>query len=210
MDTNNVTFNTLIQEWIRCCYETTGIYLRLNDDLIQLTTDDRSIILRSAVENVSCMINALVIQNYPLCSLDAFTNTMISLYGKDAVDIHQSGMKFMDSDMIIIKLALSLFAFSEITFSYISTNLTNSLNILKIQNQYAEITWKYLLYKYGHYQAVQRFLNLICWLEVTVRYIPYVQNISLHVNDVNLLVEEIELKLLLDDVDRIIEVDEIC
>jgi hypothetical protein len=188
MDTNdviNVTFETLLKEWVTCCYETTGTYLCLNRDLCQLPTDDRSIILHSAADNVSCMVNALVIQNYPLYNLNAFCNTIISLYGKDV--------------------------FSEITYSYYShgsTNLTNPMNILKIQNKYAEITWKYLLYRYGDYEAVKRFVNIISWLGATIRYIPYLQNISSHVNEVNSLVEQTELKLLLDDVDDIMKVNE--
>jgi hypothetical protein len=76
---------------------------------------------------------------------------------------------------------------------------------LKIQNKYAEITWKYLLYRYGDYQAVKRFVNIISWFGATIRYIPYLQNISSHVNEVNSLVEQIELKLLLDDVDHIMK-----
>ncbi len=214
MDTNdviNVTFETLLQEWVTCCYETTGTYLCLNRDLCQLPTDDRSIILHSAAGNVSCMVNALVIQNYSLYNLNAFCNIIISLYGKDFTDRYQWGMKFMDSDMIVIKLALSLFAFSEIAYPYYSqvlTNLTNPINILKIQNKYAEITWKYLLYRYGDYEAVKRFVNIISWFGATIRYIPYLQNISSHVNEVNSLVEQTELKLLLDDVDDIMKVNE--
>ncbi len=123
--TINVTFETLLKEWIACCYETTGTYLCLNRDLCQLPTDDRSIILQSAADNVSCMVNALVIQDYPLYNLNAFRNIITSLYGKDVTDIHQWGMKFMDSDMIVIKLALSLFAFSEIAYPYYSQVLTN-------------------------------------------------------------------------------------
>ena len=117
-------------------------------------------------------------------------------------------MKYIDPDIVLLKLALSLFAFSENTYSYspnISTDLTNSLIILEIQNKYAEITWKYLLYKYGYHQAVKRFLKLTIWLEAMNIIISHAQSLSLYVNDINSLVEQTELTLILDDVDQILE-----
>jgi len=78
----------------------------------------------------------------------------------------------MDLNIVLMKLAISMFALSEITY-----------------------TWKYLLYKYGHHQAVKRFLNLILWFDTPIT----------HVNDVDSLIEQTELTLILDDIDQIIE-----
>jgi len=130
------------------------------------------------------------------------------MYGKRTVDIHLWAMKFIDPDIVLVKLAFSLFALTENTYSYssnISNNLTNPINILEIQSKYAEITWKYLLYRYGHYEAVKRFLNLISWFGAITIFMFHAQTLALHVNDVNSLVEQTELSLILDDVDEILE-----
>jgi hypothetical protein len=130
------------------------------------------------------------------------------MYGKRSLDIHLWAMKFIDPDIILVKLALSLFAFSESTYSYfpnISPDLTNPLIILAIQNKYAEITWKYLLYRYGHYQAVRRFLNIISWLQATTILMFHAPSLTLHVNDFNSLAEQTELTFILNDVDQILE-----
>jgi len=164
--------------------------------------------LHNVADNLSCMGCAFVMHHCHLLNLDAFSNAMITMYGKRTIDIHLWTMKFIDPDIVLIKLALSLFAFSENTYSYspnISTNLTNSITILEIQNKYAEITWRYLLYRYGHYQAVKRFLNIISWLKATNILLFHVQSLVLHVNDVNSLVEQTELTLILDDVDQLFE-----
>jgi hypothetical protein len=69
-------------------------------------------------------------------SVAGFSTIIESVYGRPTVDLHLGTVKFIDSDIVLIKLALSLFALSEITYLYslnISTTLTNLINILKIQ-----------------------------------------------------------------------------
>jgi hypothetical protein len=199
---DNGIYQTLVQEFLASIYETTGTYLRCNDDLCKLSYNDRSIMLHNAADNVSCMSWAFIIHHCHLLDLDTFSNAIKIMYGKRTVDIHLWAMKFIDPDIILIKLAISLFSVSESTYSYlsnISNNLTNPINILEIQNKYAELTWKYLLYKYGHYQAVKRFLNIISWLEAVTIFMFHARSLTQHVNDVNLLVEQTELAFILDD-----------
>jgi hypothetical protein len=200
-----------VQEFVRSIYETTGIYIRYNDDLCKLSSNDRSIMLHNAANNVSCIGWSYIMDHCHLLALEAFSNAMKIMYGKRSVDIHLWAMKFIDPDIILVKLALSLFAFSESTYSYfpnISPDLTNPLIILAIQNKYAEITWKYLLYRYGHYQAVKKFLNIISWLEAINIFLFHAQSLTLYVNDVNSLVEQTELILILDDVDQLLETNQ--
>jgi len=170
------------------------------------------VILRSAADNVSCIGPEFILSHCHLFNLDRFSNAIETMYGRRQIDMHVSAMKFIDPDIVLVKLGLSLFAVAENTYSYspnISTDLTNPINILKIQNKYAELTWKYLLYRYGHYQAVKRFINLISWLEAATIYMFHIQSLTLHVNDVNSLVEKTELTLILDDADQIIETNKI-
>ena len=72
-----------------------------------------------------------------------------------------------------------------------------------IQNIYAEVTWKYLLYKYGYNQSIQRFIKLIQCLLAAINIVFDGQNIAKHLSDMQLLVEQTELTLVLDDLERI-------
>lgn len=204
---NKIDYQIVIEEFLTCTYETTGIYLRLNDDLCKLSSNDRSIMLYNAADNLSCMSCAFVMHLCDLFQLDSFLNSMITMYGKRTIDIHRWGMKFIDSDIIIVKLAFSLFAVTTNTYTYTSnfgSNLTNPLNIFEIQNKYAELTWKYLLYRYNYHQAIKRYVNLIAWLEALTIFMFHAQSLTLHVNDINSLVEQTELTLILDDVDELL------
>ena len=207
----NLIDGRLIEEWGMSVYETTSRYLRLNADLCQLPSDDRSLVVRTATVSVSCLGSTLITRNYPLYAIDIFKNTISNVYGEDVINKHRRSMKFIDSDTVFLKLALSLFVFSELNYSYVSivsSDSTNVLNVLEVQNRYAEVTWKYLLYRYGHDQAVRRFLTLTSWFLATTLYIGDMQSLSPQVNNVTSLVEETELKLVLDDIDRVTEINE--
>jgi hypothetical protein len=204
----NVIYQSLVKEFLTSIYTTAGTYLRSNEDICNLSSHDRSLILRGAADNVSCMSAAFAMHHCHLLSLDAFSNAMKTMYGKRTVDIHLWAMKIIDPDIILTKLALSLFAVSENACSYspnVSIEFTNPIDIFQIQSKYAEITWKYLLYKYGHYQAVKRFLNLTSWLVAITVFIYHAQSLTIHVNDVYSLVEQTELSLILEGVDQIVE-----
>ncbi|CAF3571613.1 unnamed protein product [Rotaria sp. Silwood1] len=165
-ESNYMIYKVFVEEFLVSIYETAGTYLRSNDDLRKLSSDDRSIILRTAADNVCCMSGTFIMQYSYLYGLDAFLNAMIVKYGK---------------------------------------HLTNSINILKIQNKYVEVTWKYLLYKHGYYDAVKRYLNIILWLTSMSILTFHAQTLKAHINDVYSIIEQTELTLILDDVDQIIE-----
>ncbi len=160
----NLIYETLIKKFLTFIYPTIGTYPCSNEDLCKLSFNDRSILLHSAADNFSCMSGAVAVYQCHLILLDNFSNALETMYGKHIVAFNRLTKKFIDPDIVVIKLGYSLFALSQNTCFYPSTtsqDLTNPINILEIQNKYAEVTWKYLLYKYGHYQAVQRFLKLV-------------------------------------------------
>ncbi len=84
-------------------------------------------------------------------------------------------------------------------------NTLNTLEIFRIQNTYVEVLWKYLVYKYGYYESVQRFMKLIQYLLAGTVAVFESQSIEKHVNDIELLVEQTELALVIDDIERIEE-----
>lgn len=157
------------------------------------------------------MGGAFIMQHSYMHDLDAFLNTMTRKYGKRTMDIHIWAKKFIDSDIVLVKLAMSLFAFSENTCCYYSNaenDLTNPINIFEVQNKYAEVTWKYLLYRYTHEEAVKRFLNLTLWLGSMNVLASHAQNLPVHLNDIGSIVELAEMTLILDDVDQIMKAEQ--
>ncbi|CAF1026403.1 unnamed protein product [Adineta steineri] len=204
----NVTYQKLVENYLLSVYETTGGYLRLNDDICKLSFCDRSILLRNAAHNVSCMASTFIAHHFSLFSLDSFMKILTAMYGNGAISLGLWTMKFINPDIVIFKLALSLFAFSKTNYLYypnISIDSTNSSTLFHIQNKYAEVTWKYLNYRYGWYEAVKHFHNIIyCLMAFTMLMVP-VQTFSTHVDNVDSLVELTELTLILDDVEEIFE-----
>ncbi|CAF3443179.1 unnamed protein product [Rotaria socialis] len=87
-------------------------------------------------------------------------------------------------------------------------DLTNPIHILEIQNKYAEVAWKYLLYRYCYRESVKRFLNLIIWLTSINILLAHARTLVLHVNDIDCVIEQTELTFILDDVDEIVERNE--
>lgn len=139
-----------------------------------------------------------------------FWNYLENLYGKLTMDSHRWAARFVEQDIILFKLILALFTFStnsRIFHQNIFIEYTNINHILQIQNKYAELTWKYLIYKYGYHQTIIKFINLIQWLLAITVSISHAHNIQSHVNDIQSLVQQIELTLVLDDSDRIVEID---
>jgi hypothetical protein len=192
-------------------YETAGAYLRSNDDIRRLPYEDRSIILRNAADNVFCMGGSFIMQHCLLYGRDTFLSAMNRKYGKHTMDIHIWARKFIGQDVTLIKLAISLFAFSENNCCYYlntSNHLTNPLHIFEIQNKYADVTWKYLLFKYGFRDAIKRFLNVTLWLISMNVLAVHAQTLAVHVSDIDTVIEETEMKLILDDADEISETKE--
>jgi len=207
---NNVIYSSLLDNFSVTVYETTGTYLRLNHELGKLAFDERSIVLRSAADNVTCMGFAFIMDHGHLFDNNAFSNAVETKYGRRTIDMQVVARRFIDPDIILIKLGISLFAFSEVISLYtpnIPIVLTNPIHILEIQNKYAEVTWKYLICKYGFCEAVKRFVKLTSWLLASTIVVSHVQSLAQHINDLNSIVEQTELALLLNDVDQITEMN---
>jgi hypothetical protein len=199
---------TLLQEFFIKIYETTGTYICSNSDFCALSSDDRSAYLRNIAENVTCLGIVFTWNRSEMYKYKPFVNVWINFYGENSIRMIEQVLKFIDPDIVIAKLALSLFAFSNNT-SIFSSDMTirplNTLEIFRIQNVYAEIMWRYLLYKYDYNQSIRRFINLIQCLLTATNTVFDSQNIGKHVNDIESLIEQTELALILDDIERIEE-----
>ncbi|CAF2566542.1 unnamed protein product [Rotaria sp. Silwood2] len=196
----------LMEEFVKGAYETSGTYLRSNRDLLILSSENRSEFLRGAAEHVHCLSSIFVLNQSQLYIHQPFLNACRRLYGEQSVGMAHHVMKHIDPDVVLVKLALSLFAFSfsVLIFSpYVTMQQNNSSLIFHIQNTYAEVTWKYLIYKYGYYQAIIRFTNIIQCLLAATDTVSRSQNIEIHTNTMESLVEQTEISFILEDTESI-------
>jgi len=157
-----------VSEFFRCLLSDGQLIYEKNSDFLSLCSHDRSTLIRTTVEHTACVISSLIVRQYQLLNHSCFLETSEILFGSGAIMGTKLILNRLDSDMIFVKVALSILAFSTINYTVykntIPVNLTNVKIILRIQNMYIELAWRYLLYKYGHTQAVLRFSNLIRWI----------------------------------------------
>ena len=118
------------------------------------------------------------------------------IYGTVALDSAHLTMLRIDRDMIFIKIVLALLLFS--TFD--STDyqekppilLNDTAAVLRIQDRYIELAWRYLLYRYDHQGAVRCFSNLIQSLMALHRCIVALLQTPEYVDLLNRLIKRIE------------------
>ena len=142
-----------------------GLFFKSNQDFLSLCSHDRPILLRSAMENAGTCGSILVYREVQLSDQPDMPQSIETIYGTIVKNLSKYLLDEVDRDMTFVKLGLAMFAFSTTNYSCYSTigfdQLTNIKDILRIQNMYAEVTWKYLLYKYNYAQTVIFFTNFI-------------------------------------------------
>lgn len=183
-------------------YEITGYYLQTNRHLSILSTENRSNFLRVCADNVTCLGTAFSWYWSQLYNYKPFIDIFKYFYGNEPIYDIQNVLKYIDSDIIVAKLTISIFAFSN-TLSICSQTKSNSflntLTIFSIENIYVEILWKYLLYRYGYYHSIQRFINIIQTLLAASQILRNAQRIGKHLNDIDALIEQTEISLLINE-----------
>jgi len=140
---------------------------------------------------------------------------MNMIYGNEIVSQNEKLRQRIDTvfhtDLILVKLVLVIFAFSNVTqcLSFTSEIISKSMNeemmfskrLFEVQNNYIDILWRYMLFRFRHEEVVVRLYSKI------VYYCLLIQNFSrqlaeqndLHKNIFKNLIEEVETKLNLED-----------
>ncbi len=141
------------------------LFFELNHDFLSLCSHDRSILLRCAMENAGSFTVAFILRELPLFDYPGVTEFTENHFQSLLMTRTKHLPNEIDRDITFVKLAMAMFVFSTINCAS-HTNigldyLKNVKDILHIQDNYAEIAWRYLLYKYDHKQAVVCFNNFI-------------------------------------------------
>ncbi|CAF1005107.1 unnamed protein product [Rotaria sordida] len=136
-----------------------------NRDSLLLSPHDRTILLENTIEYTATIGGMFLLRQARLFDDVTFVKSAEIIFQPSAMVFIKRVIGQFDSDDTFIKLVLTILAFSTINYTVYrkntQTNLTNIKAILSIQNLYTDLTWRYLLYKYGHHEAVIHFSNLL-------------------------------------------------
>jgi hypothetical protein len=181
----------------RTFYQATEPFIRSNQDFALLPSDDRSIVLHGAVDNLTCLGGGFFLRESCLITRLDYCQGLEKAYGTIPYNLTLNLISLLDQDVNLVKLTLALFAFCTSNCTFFNENnsliyIKNYRAVLHIQNVYAELIWKYLLYKYTFDHAIRRFTHLVKCLITSVTVKTYLQNVQQHTNSVDSLVKKIE------------------
>ena len=137
-----------------------------NQDFLSLLLNDRSRLLENTFKYTGCLAGNFMFYKVGIVNYPAYYDSIAMITHPNVIPAIQRIVHRLDFDMIIIKLLLVILSFSTINLSmdsknYSCSNLSNVKEILRIQDIYIDIAWRYLVYKRGFQGAVKCFSELI-------------------------------------------------
>lgn len=136
-----------------------------NNDFLSLTRNDQMCLLKRTFHHTNSLIGCFLLRISQLYDEIGFLQTIGTLYGESTVADTARGSLFLDPDPTVMKLILSTMIFSTLdTASFFNQSyykLENPRQVLSILDQYAEVTWRYLIYKYDFERAVRCYSRII-------------------------------------------------
>ncbi|CAF1132074.1 unnamed protein product [Rotaria magnacalcarata] len=167
-----------------------------NRDFLLLSQHDRTVLLKNTVEYTATIGGMFILRQSRLLDDFSFSQSAEMIFQPSGMIFIKRVIDQFDSDDTFIKLILTILAFATINYTVyrknIQINLTNMKVILPIQDMYTELTWQYLVDKYGHLQAVKRFSNLLKCLFSVTKAIVEVHQVQKFTDIINSIIEQTE------------------
>ena len=141
----------------------------MNRDSQVISLRDRKLLLHNTAEYTTSFGCAFLFRETGLFDQPLYLQAAEVLLKENFIHFAKRLVEHLDSDVVFLKIIVALMSFFTSNYTvYIHeppTNLDNAISIFHLENIYSDLVWRYLLYKYGHQQAVQCFSNLIrCFL----------------------------------------------
>jgi hypothetical protein len=138
------------------------------------------------MKNAGCFTIALIVREIPLFDYSDLTESILIKHLPTEIA----------HDRTFIQLGVVMFFFSSINHTdYSDTDYDYIKDILRIQNFYAEITWKYLVYKYDHTKTVICFIHLIKSFVIINQAISKIHEIEQYKQMIDNLIEKINSQI---------------
>jgi hypothetical protein len=165
-----------------------------NRDCLSLSSQDRLTLLQHTVKHTGCIGATFVLHEIQLLNDPLFYKSSEIIFGSDVMSTIKHITDTFDSDIVFVKLILTIMAFSTTNYTVYTNTPPLILNdiktILHFQDIYIELAWKYLVYRYNHEQAVKCFCNLIRCLFNINSTIVEVNRIQEYTNMIDTVVEQ--------------------
>lgn len=174
-----------------------------NRDFLSLPFDDRSILLHNTLTHTGSISSNFICNQIQLLSYNAYYDTVAMIASPSISAIARRFAARLNFDMNVMKLFLAIFSFS--TFRYTvypntsSANLSDVKEVLRIQNRYIELTWRFLIYICGEERAVTNFSNFIRCIFVTNEALVEAQELQWFTGRIDSIAEKTEEILSLND-----------
>ena len=142
-----------------------GLLFEKNADFLSLSSPDRSLLLHSKFKYVGSLGAGCIMRAMGLYDNAAFCSAAEVIFGSETLAASKRTSDLIDLDIIFVKLTLAIVLFSTLDYTvYMNTvpvNLQNLQAVLRIQDTYTELAWRYLIYKYDFSYAVRCFSKII-------------------------------------------------
>ena len=136
-----------------------------NLDFLSLCSHDRSLLLHRQMKYASIISSTFITRQSGLLDQPGYYQTSEQLFGVETLAMGRRTLTLLDVDIPFLKLALALISFSTFDLTIYEGSpadvLLDTRQVLRIQDVYIELAWRYLVYIYDERRAVICFSNLI-------------------------------------------------
>jgi hypothetical protein len=133
-----------------------------------LTVSEQCSLLERNGQAITCVSLGLILRDSGFVYCPEAVADAIRMYGVEVVYRAACIRSRLDLDSTLVKLMLVIHAFSASCLivdaprsKQNDTLLLGTFRLLGSQNVYAELVWKYMIYRYGYREAVNRFASLV-------------------------------------------------
>ncbi|CAF1347160.1 unnamed protein product [Adineta steineri] len=187
---------TPLIQFIQASLDDIDMLYNKNQDFLSLSANDRSVLLHMTLKHTASLSANYMYHQVGLSDCIGYLNTLASITNVDLIPIAKRVAERVKLDTVVMKLFLATLCFSTINITVYSNSppliFSNIKQILDTQNKYIEITWRYILYKYDHEQAVKCFSDLIrCILAIHAAMIQ-VENIQWFESHIDTIIKQTE------------------
>jgi hypothetical protein len=188
--------STAIMKLLQTLLDGSQLIYKNNRDFFFLPTNDRSCLLHTTFGHVASLSLNFIICKIRLIDHPSYYDILETISHPNAIPAAKRIGRRLDFDMTIFKLLLAIVSFSTTNYTVYSrtsaNNLSNIKEILRIQDTYIELTWRYLLYKHNYEQAIKCVSDLLRCLFAVTETIVKSDDIQWYTDKVDDLVQQTE------------------
>ncbi|CAF2992324.1 unnamed protein product [Rotaria sp. Silwood2] len=190
---------------MRELYSSIGPLIERSPNFHSLTVDDRQVLIKHNLYVTGVMNGFFLCRELNVFDNITVLNSYNQLYGCEYMRECRQNIAQYDSNGSLIKIFMFILAFSS-SCSIIKydnqvdiTIMSNSINLVPIQNVYVTMMWKYLIYLYGFREAVLRFTRLVKDVLDLITILNLIPQSQTRTRMIDTIVTDTERTLVIDD-----------